>query len=168
MVERQAVAHGQIEASLDELAREMPRELGVAWHLGERALAPAFVRDFVLLARVGAYAHEREKPQNVCFNVDVKVRRTDHSVEDMRDVFSYDVITDGIRIIVTREHIAFLETLAERVAMSVLAHPRAVSVMVRVEKLDLGSGGVGVEIVRERPVDVAKIHHLYPAAAGQT
>jgi FolB domain-containing protein len=127
-----------------------------------------FVRDFGLLARVGAYAREREKPQNVCFNVDVKVRRTDHSVEDMRDVFSYDVITDGIRIIVTQEHIAFLETLAERVAMSVLAHPRAVSVMVRVEKLDLGSGGVGVEIVRERPADVAKIHHLYPAAAKQT
>jgi len=74
----------------------------------------------------------------------------------------------GITIIVTQEHIAFLETLAERVAMSVLAHPRAVSVMVRVEKLDLGSGGVGVEIVRERPADVAKIHHLYPAAAGQT
>jgi dihydroneopterin aldolase len=127
-----------------------------------------FVRDFVLLARVGAYTREREKPQNVCFNVNVKVRRTDHSVEDMRDVFSYDVIADGIRIIVTQEHIAFLETLAERVAMSVLAHPRAVSVMVRVEKLDLGSGGVGVEIVRERPADVARIHHLYPAAAGQT
>jgi FolB domain-containing protein len=127
-----------------------------------------FVRDFVLLARVGAYTREREKPQNVCFNVNVKVRRTDHSVEDMRDVFSYDVIADGIRIIVTQEHIAFLETLAERVAMSVLAHPRAVSVMVRVEKLDLGSGGVGVEIVRERPTDVARIHHLYPAAAGQT
>jgi FolB domain-containing protein len=126
------------------------------------------VRDFVLLARVGAYAREREKPQNIRFNVDVRVRRTDHLVESMRDVFSYDVITDGIRIIVTQEHIAFLETLAERVAMSVLAHPRAVSVMVRVEKLDVGSGSVGVEIARERPADVAKINHLYPAAAGQS
>jgi dihydroneopterin aldolase len=134
----------------------------------EAATDHIFVRDFVLLARVGAYAREREKPQNVRFNVDVKVRRAHHSVEDMRDVFSYDVITDGIKIIVTQEHIAFLETLAERVAMSALAHPRAVSVMVRVEKLDLGSGGVGVEIVRERPADVAKIHHLYPASAGQT
>ena len=53
-----------------------------------------------------------------------------HGVEDMRDVFSYDVITDGIRIIVAQEHIAFLETLAERVAASVLGHPRVVSVTV--------------------------------------
>jgi (5-formylfuran-3-yl)methyl phosphate synthase len=126
-----------------------------------------FVRDFVLPARVGAYTRERDKPQNVRFNIDVKVRRTGHDVEDMRDVFSYDVITDGIRIIVAQEHIAFLETLAERVAALVLEHPRAVSVAVRVEKLDVGPGGVGVEIVRERSADVAKVHHLYPAATRQ-
>jgi (5-formylfuran-3-yl)methyl phosphate synthase len=126
-----------------------------------------FVRDFVLPARIGAYAREREKPQNVRFNVGAKVRRIGHGVEDMRDVFSYDVITDGIRIIVAQEHIAFLETLAERVAASVLGHPRVVSVTVRVEKLDVGPGAVGVEIVRDRPADVARVHHLYPAASRQ-
>jgi FolB domain-containing protein len=127
-----------------------------------------FVRDFVLPARIGAYARERERPQNVRFNVDVKVRRTGHTVEDMRDVFSYDLITDGIRIIIAQEHIPFVETLAERIAAFVLGHPRAVGVTVRVEKLDVGPGGVGVEIVRERSAEAASIHHLYPAAAGQT
>jgi dihydroneopterin aldolase len=126
-----------------------------------------YVRDFVVPARIGAYARERERPQNVRFNIDVKVRRVGHSVEDMRDVFSYDVITDGIRIIVAQEHIAFLETLAERVADLVLRHPRVVNVTARVEKLDIGPGGVGVEIVRERPADVAEVRQLYPAAARQ-
>jgi dihydroneopterin aldolase len=126
-----------------------------------------FVRDFVLPVRIGAYAREREKPQNVRFNIDVKVRSTGHGVEDMRDVFSYDVITDGIRLIVAQEHIAFLEILAERVVAMVLGHPRVVSVTARVEKLDVGPGAVGVEIVRERPADVAKVHHLYPAATRQ-
>ena len=134
---------------------------------GEAAADHIFVRDFVLPVRIGAYAREREKPQNVRFNVDAKVRRTGHDVEDMRDVFSYDVITDGIRIIVAQEHIAFLETLAERVSASVLSHPRVVSVTVRAEKLEVGPGAVGVEIVRERPADVAKVHHLYPAATRQ-
>ncbi len=134
---------------------------------GDCATDRIFVRDFVLPARIGAYAREREKAQNVRFNVDVKVRRIGHGVEDMRDVFSYDVITDGIRIIVAQEHIDFLESLAERVAASVLGHPRAVSAMVRVEKLDVGPGAVGVEIVRERPADVARVHHLYPAAPRQ-
>jgi FolB domain-containing protein len=134
---------------------------------GDGATDHIFVRDFVLPARIGAYAREREKPQNVRFNVGAKVRRIGHGVEDMRDVFSYDVITDGIRIIVAQEHIAFLETLAERVAASVLGHPRVVSVTVRVEKLDVGPGAVGVEIVRDRPADVARVHHLYPAATRQ-
>jgi len=132
---------------------------------GDAATDHIFIRDFVIPARIGAYAREREKPQNVRFNVDVKVRRTGHSVEDMRDVFSYDVITDGIRIIVAQQHIAFLETLAEKVAASVLGHPRVVSATVRVEKLDIGPGGAGVEIVRELPADVAEVHDLYPAAA---
>jgi hypothetical protein len=37
----------------------------------------------------------------------------------------------------------------------------------RVEKLDVGPGGVGVEIVRERTADAADVHQLYPAATRQ-
>jgi hypothetical protein len=37
-----------------------------------------------------------------------------------------------------------------------------------VEKLEIGPAGVGVEITRERPADVAKVHQLYPAAAGES
>jgi dihydroneopterin aldolase len=115
-----------------------------------------FVRDFVVPARIGAYARERERPQNVRFNIDVKVRRAwpfgrgyagrillrcDHRRHpDHRGAGAYRV----------------LETLAERVADLVLRHPRVVNVTVRVEKLDVGPGGVGVEIVRERPADVAE------------
>jgi hypothetical protein len=38
-------------------------------------------------------------------------------------------------------------------------------VTVRIEKLDIGPGGVGVEIVRERPAE-AVVHQRVPAAAG--
>jgi dihydroneopterin aldolase len=86
----------------------------------------------------------------------------------MRDVFSYDIVTDGIRVLVAHEHFAFVETLAERLAASIVAHPRVASVTVRVEKLEVGPGGVGVEITRERPTEVAKVHQLYPVAAGES
>jgi dihydroneopterin aldolase len=69
-------------------------------------------------------------------------------------------------MIVAREHIAFIETLAERIAASVLAHQRVASVTVRIEKLDIGPGAVGVEIVRERPAEMAKVHQLFPAAGS--
>jgi FolB domain-containing protein len=127
-----------------------------------------FVHDFVVPVRVGAYAHEREKPQNVRFDVDVTAMRIGRAAVDMRDVFSYDVIMDAIRIIVAQEHVPLVETLAERIAAFLLAYPRVARVKVRVEKLDVGPGGVGVEIMRERQRDVAKVYQLYPAAAGNS
>jgi FolB domain-containing protein len=123
-----------------------------------------FVHDFVLPVRIGAYASEHEKPQRVRFNVDVKVLRPPHEAEDMRDVFSYDVITDAICMIVARGHVTLAEALAERIAALLLEHPRVVRVMVRLEKLDLGPGAVGVTIERERAAEVAEVHQLYPAA----
>jgi dihydroneopterin aldolase len=122
------------------------------------------VRDFVLPIRIGAYKHEREKTQNVRFNVDVGIVRSPHVAQDMRDVFSYDVILDGIRMIVAQEHIALIETLAERIAALILAQPRVVSVTLTIEKLDVGPGAVGVEIVRKRPAELAQVRPLQSTA----
>ncbi len=127
-----------------------------------------FVRDFVIPVRIGAYARERSKPQNVRFNVEVTTARPARAAADMRHVLSYDVIIDAIRLVVAREHIALVETLAERVAELLLARPRVLSVTVQIEKLDLGPGSVGVEITRERQSDVANVYQLYPTAAGKT
>jgi len=93
------------------------------------------------------------------------VLRAGHSPEDMRDVFSYDIITDSIRMIVAQDHIPLVEMLAERIAAVVLAHPRVVSATVRVEKLNVGPGSVGVEITRERSAEAGQVHQLFPAAS---
>jgi (5-formylfuran-3-yl)methyl phosphate synthase len=127
-----------------------------------------FVRDFVMPVRVGAYAHEQDKPQNVRFNVDVTATRLGRPALDMRDVLSYDVIMDAIRIVAARDHIPLVEMLAERIAAVLLEHPRVTSVTVRVEKLDVGPGAVGVEIKRERQMDVVNVYQLYPTAAGKS
>jgi dihydroneopterin aldolase len=122
------------------------------------------VRDFVIPIRIGAYKHEREKTQNVRFNVDVGIIRSPHVAQDMRDVFSYDVVLDGIRMVVAQEHIALIETLAERIAALILAQHRVVSVTVTIEKLDVGPGAVGVEIVRKRPAEFAQVRPLQSTA----
>jgi dihydroneopterin aldolase len=109
-----------------------------------------FVRDFVLPVQIGAYSFEHGHTQKVRFDVTADVLRVTRNPEDMRHVFSYDVIMDGIRAIVARGHVELSETLAEQVAAHVLEDPRVVRVTVRVEKLELGPGGVGVEIERRR------------------
>jgi FolB domain-containing protein len=109
-----------------------------------------FVHDFVLPVRIGAFDSEHEAPQRVRFTVDACVARPTRVPERLPEVFSYDLITDGIRAIVAQGHIHLVETLAERIAAMVLAHPAIQSVTVRVEKLEVGPGSVGVQITRER------------------
>jgi (5-formylfuran-3-yl)methyl phosphate synthase len=110
-----------------------------------------FVRDFVATADIGAYAHERGSQQRVRFNIDASVRRVDAHADDMRAIFSYDVILDAIRLVTGRGHTDFLETIAEDVAALVLKHPSVANVRVRVEKLDVVPGAIGVEIRRGPP-----------------
>lgn len=109
-----------------------------------------FVRDFVVPVNIGAYSFEHGHTQKVRFDVIAEVLRVTKSPEDMRHIFSYDIIMDGIRAIIARGHVELSETLAEQVAAHVLEDPRVVRVTVRVEKLELGPGGVGVEIERRR------------------
>ena len=109
-----------------------------------------FVHDFVLPVRIGAFDREHDAPQQVRFNVDARIVRPARVPERLPEVFSYDLITDGIRAIVAQGHIHLVETLAERIAASVLAHPQIRSVTVRVEKLEVGPGSVGVEITRAK------------------
>ena len=124
-----------------------------------------FVHDLVLEASIGAYDFERGITQKVRFNVDVDVTRVPHHGDDMREGFSYDLIIDAIHLILGQGHVALVETLAEHVAESVLSHLRVQRAIVKVEKLSVINGAVGVEIRRERLVEAARIHKLFPDAA---
>ena len=55
-----------------------------------------FVRDFVVQAQIGAYDYERHAEQRVVFEVEALVRRAGAHADDMRSIFSYDVIVDAI------------------------------------------------------------------------
>ncbi len=114
-----------------------------------------FVHDLVMPVAIGAYDFERGHTQRVRFNIDVDIRRASTQAEDMRDVFSYDLIVDAIKLILSRGHVALVETLAEQIAAALLAHGSVVAIKVRVEKLDVIEGCVGIEIQRERSAAAA-------------
>lgn len=116
-----------------------------------------FVRAFVLPVQIGAYSFEHGKSQNVSFDVTADVLRVTRNPEDMRHVVSYDLIMDGIRAIVARGHVELVETLAEQIASFILENPRVTHVTVRAEKLELGAGGVGVEIERKNGIRASSV-----------
>jgi len=114
------------------------------------------VRDYVVAADIGAFQPERGSTQRVRFNVVVDVRPVAQAVDDDVDrILSYDRITEAIDAALAVERLNLLETLADAIAARVLAEPRALQVLVRVEKLDRGAGALGVEIVRHRQVSTA-------------
>ncbi len=147
-------------------------EAGVDWRLLGRGYVPlnedaetdrVFVHDLIMPCSIGAYEFERAKKQDVRFNIDVDVARARMRSDDMRDIFSYDLIVDAIRMITGRGHIELIETLTGEIADAVLTHPSVVSVRARVEKLDVIRGAVGVEIRRERPKEATALKRLYPS-----
>jgi (5-formylfuran-3-yl)methyl phosphate synthase len=109
-----------------------------------------FVRDLLVTMEIGAYSHEHGRSQQVSFDVAADIRRTPSDRDDMRQVFSYDVLIDTVRAVVAEGRVQLVETLAERIAWRLLEHAAIVRVKIKVEKRDLGPGGVGVEIMRER------------------
>lgn len=112
------------------------------------------VKDLVLMCSVGAYPHERLKPQRVRFNVDLGVRWPARPLDDtLENVVNYKDVTDGIRAIVAEGHINLVETLAERIADMCLADSRVLDARIGVTKLDVehDADGIGIEIERRRP-----------------
>jgi len=109
------------------------------------------LRDHMVEADIGAFQQERGRTQRLRFNVVIEVRPAPQPLDDDVDrILSYDRITEAIAAELAAERLNLLETLAERVAERVLAAPQAMRAFIRVEKLDLGPGALGVEIVRSR------------------
>jgi dihydroneopterin aldolase len=110
-----------------------------------------FVHDLVLDAEIGVYTHEKGVTQRARFSVDIEVAPSDQAIEDqIGRVLDYDMIIETIKDVLAQGHINLVETLADEIATRCLAHRRAASVKVKIEKLDKQPGAVGVEIVRRR------------------
>lgn len=110
-----------------------------------------FLRDHVLSAEIGAFQSERGHDQRLRFNLTVDLRDTVAGAEDHVDhILSYDVLTQAVTTALADQRYNLVETLAERIAAEVLAHPRAARIAVSVEKLDRGPGALGVSIIRHR------------------
>lgn len=119
-----------------------------------RSIRHVFVRDLTIKASLGVYAEEIDVPQRIRINVDLSVDDSGPTVEgDLSTVVCYDTVVRQIRTIVSSGHIFLVETLAEKIADTVLQDHRVSGARVRIEKLDAiaDTASVGVEIERFAP-----------------
>ena len=108
------------------------------------------LRDYLITADIGAFQTERGRQQRLRFNIVVDLSRPVSGVDDEVDrILSYDILTGAVATALADQRYNLLETLAEKIAAEILAHPRAARVEVSVEKLDRVPGALGVTISRQ-------------------
>ncbi len=120
--------------------------------IAEPGVRHVFLRDMVLQASIGWYAHEHGSTQRVRINVDLGVDEGADPSDDLKRVVSYETVAAAVREIVASGHIKLVETLAERIAATCLADPRVRFARIQVEKLDVfaDAAAAGVAIIRHR------------------
>lgn len=120
--------------------------------IAETGIRHVFLRDMVLQASIGWYAHEHGVPQRVRINVDLAVEEDADTADHLQRVVSYETVATGIRAIVAAGHVKLVETLAERIAEVCLTDTRVRFAHVQVEKLDVfpDAAAAGVAILRRR------------------
>lgn len=116
-----------------------------------RAIRHVFVRDLLLEAHIGVYAHEHGRTQPIRVNVDLTVVEAAHS-DALANVVCYETVVNEIKAIVAAGHLNLVETLAEQIATQCLVDERVSVARIRVEKLAAiaEAASVGVEIERAK------------------
>lgn len=110
------------------------------------------LRDHVVTAEIGAFQTERGAPQRLRFGISVDLAESvDAAGDDVDRILSYDRLTEAVAAALADDRANLVETLAERIAATLLDHPRAAEVTVTVEKLDRAPGALGVTITRHMP-----------------
>ena len=111
-----------------------------------------FLRDMVLMASIGVYAHEHTAAQRIRVNVDLAVEDDGVSVgrDDLARVVDYAKLADMVRTMCAAEHVRLVETLAERMAMAALSDQRVIAARITVEKLDIFPDAVSAGVTVER------------------
>ena len=117
----------------------------------EHGVYRVFVRDLVLLCRIGVGEEERSAPQRIRVHLDLAVAEVpDPFADDPDRVVCYADLSRRVRAAATARPLRLIETLAEKLAAVCLEDPRVRSARVRIEKPDIfpDESVPGVEIER--------------------
>jgi dihydroneopterin aldolase len=107
-----------------------------------------------LQARIGVYAHEKERQQTISLSLDVGLPdRNAHATDALDDTICYMALTDAMRSLAVSRHFNLVETLTEEIAQAVLGFG-ASWVKVRVEKVGIvpDARAVGISITRRAAI----------------
>ncbi|HUL90719.1 MAG TPA: dihydroneopterin aldolase [Burkholderiales bacterium] len=113
-----------------------------------------FIRQLRLQAWIGLYRHEKIAPQTIEIDLEI-VLPADTAVfrtGKVADTIDYGVVVEHIRALVTKERFGLVESLAERIADSILREFNSPHIRLSIAKLGVlrDAQRVGVTMERSR------------------
>jgi 7,8-dihydroneopterin aldolase/epimerase/oxygenase len=113
-----------------------------------------FIRQLRLQAWIGLYRHEKIAPQTIEIDLEIALPAGGAVFRTGRvaDTIDYGVVVEHVRALLAKERFGLVESLAERVADSILGEFKSPRVKVSIAKLGVlrEAKQVGVSIERSR------------------
>lgn len=111
-----------------------------------------YLKNYVVVAKHGYYKEEHSKAQRFIVSVEVTCDVTQAGrSDDLTQTLNYEFIRISVHDILMKSPHDLIESLAEEISTTVLAHPKSNTVTVDISKPDIWNDCVpGVVIVRKK------------------
>ena len=111
------------------------------------------ITDLVFDTSIGIHDFEKEKEQEIKFNVKIDINPLLKAAEnDLSSIVNYESVINKIKLITKKKHHNLLETLAEDVFSDLFLSKDIIKVKLRIEKPEIikNASSVGIEIIKKR------------------
>jgi dihydroneopterin aldolase len=111
------------------------------------------ITDLVFNTLIGIHDFEKEKKQQIRFNIEISVNPLLKATENNLDnIVNYENIINKIKLITQKKHYNLLETLAEDIFSNLFISKNIIKIKLRIEKPEIikNTSSVGVEITKKR------------------
>ncbi|MDC0418352.1 dihydroneopterin aldolase [Pelagibacteraceae bacterium] len=111
------------------------------------------ISDLVFNTLIGIHDFEKEKKQQIRFNIEISINPLLRANEnDLDSIVNYENIINKIKLITQKKHYNLLETLAEDIFSNLFISKNIIKIKLRIEKPEIikNTSSVGVEITKKR------------------
>ena len=111
------------------------------------------ITDLVFNTSVGIHDFEKEKEQQVKFNIEIDINPLLKAAEnDLKSIVNYENIISKIKSITHKKHYNLLETLAEDIFINLFLNKNIIKIKLRIEKPEIikNTSSVGIEIIKKK------------------
>ena len=111
------------------------------------------INDLVFNTLIGIHDFEKEKEQQIRFNIEIDINPLLKVAKDNLDsIVNYETVINKIKLITQKKHYNLLETLAEDIFSNLFMNKNVIKIKLKIEKPEIikNTSSVGIQIIKKR------------------